>query len=85
MTRAIHELKNLGPKSEKMLAEIGVMNEAALRAIGALEAYRRLKFRFGREAPILVLYAMQAALDERDWRTLGAAARARLRAAAEDA
>ena len=82
MTRAIRNLRNLGPKTEKMLAEVDILDEADLRALGALEAYRRLKFRFGRHVTLIALYAMAAALADCDWRRLDSATRNRLRKAA---
>ena len=42
-------LKTLGPATERQLAETAIADEAALRALGAVEAWRRLKFRFPRE------------------------------------
>ena len=41
----ISELRNLGPVSERQLAEIGIADAEALRAAGATEAYARLKWR----------------------------------------
>lgn len=61
-----------------MLAEIDVFNESDLRAIGAVQAYRRLKFRFGRQVSLLALYTMEAALLDRDWRSLNAQEKERL-------
>ena len=44
MSRPIVQLKGLGPKSSQWLAEIDIRTEADLRAIGAVEAWRRLRF-----------------------------------------
>lgn len=75
--KSISQMRNLGPKTERMLKEIGVANERDLRAIGAVEAFRRLKF-----ADVAVslnaLYAMEAALRDIDWRTLTADEKAEL-------
>ena len=78
MSRPIHEMRNLGPKTERMLAEIDVLDEGDLRALGAVTAYQRLKFRFGRHVSVLALYAMEAALTDRDWRDLDVQTKERL-------
>lgn len=39
-------LKNIGPKTEWMLLEIGVDGYESLNRIGSVEAYRRLQARF---------------------------------------
>lgn len=79
--RKIGEMRNLGPRTQMMLAEVGVMNAAELAEIGAVEAYHRLKFRFGRHVSLLALYAMEAALLDCDWRALDAQTKARLKQA----
>jgi DNA transformation protein len=70
MADAIESLPNLGPYIAKRLADIGVLNARDLRAIGSVEAYARLKFRFGREITLNALWAMDAALSDTDWRHL---------------
>jgi DNA transformation protein and related proteins len=44
--RKLTELKNIGKKNFSRLIEVGVFSEDELRAIGAAEAYRRVKKRF---------------------------------------
>ena len=63
-------MRNLGPKSRAWLSEIGVRSVEDLREIGAVEAYARLKFRFGRAITRNMLHAMAAALADIDWRRL---------------
>jgi hypothetical protein len=45
MNRSVAEMRNLGPATARMLAEVDIADEETLRAVGALAAYRRLKFR----------------------------------------
>ncbi len=80
----IEEMRNLGPATAKMLAEVGVHREGDLRRIGAVDAYHRLKFRFGRQVTIIALYAMEAALHGCDWRSLDPETKERLRRAAKN-
>ncbi|MGB5087280.1 MAG: TfoX/Sxy family DNA transformation protein [Methylocystis silviterrae] len=80
----IEEMRNLGPATAKMLADVGVHREGDLRRIGAVDAYHRLKFRFGRQVTIIALYAMEAALRGCDWRSLDPETKEGLRRAAKN-
>lgn len=82
MSRPIAEMRNLGPATARMLAEVDIDGEDALRRLGAIEAYHRLKFRFGRHVTLLAHYAVEAALRDCDWRSLEPAVRDDLRKAA---
>ncbi len=70
VTSKIEDLPNLGPYMARRLADIGVNTAGELRALGAVEAYRRLKFQFGREMTLNALWAMEAALVGLDCRRL---------------
>lgn len=72
-------LRNLGSVSDEMLAEIGVETADDLTALGAEEAWRPLKFRFGRHVTLVFLYALEGALTDRDWRKLEPERKERLR------
>ncbi len=78
MPRPISQMRNLGPVMERRLREIGIENETDLRAMGAVEAYRRLRFAFSREVSVIALHAMEAALLDCDWRRLPPEVKARL-------
>jgi len=65
----ISQLRNLGPKTERMLRDVGIDDADALAAIGAVEAYRRLRFASA-SVSLNALYAMEAALKNIDWRAL---------------
>ncbi|MBG0800722.1 TfoX/Sxy family DNA transformation protein [Methylocystis sp. H4A] len=84
MNLRIEEMRNLGPATAKMLADVGVHREGDLRRIGAVDAYHRLKFRFGRQVTIIALYAMEAALRGCDWRSLDPETKEGLRRAAKN-
>lgn len=84
MSLRIAEMRNLGAATAKMLAEVGVLREGDLRRIGAVDAYHRLKFRFGRQVTIIALYAMEAALRGCDWRSLDPETKERLRRASKN-
>lgn len=75
-------MRNLGPASARLLAEIGIRDERSLRALGAAEAFRRLRFESPAPPSLNLLWAMQGAIDGRDWRSLTAEEKARLKRAA---
>jgi DNA transformation protein and related proteins len=79
VSRSIEDMRNLGPATARMLAEVDVLDENGLRLLGSVEAYARLKFRFGRNVSLIALYAMEAALLEIDWRDLSAESKADLK------
>jgi hypothetical protein len=55
---------------------------AALRRLGALAAYRRLKHAFPRQVSLVMLYALEGALRDCHWNHLPPAVKERLKAAA---
>ena len=65
----VSQMRNLGPKTERMLCEAGIKNSDELRRVGAIEAYRRLKFLAG-GVSLNALYAIEASLRGVDWREL---------------
>ncbi len=78
----LHDLPGLGPKSAAWLSEVGIDTEAALRSLGAVAAYRRVKHWNPRLASLNLLYALHAALNGLHWRAVDAETKARLRAEA---
>ena len=81
MSRAVGELRNLGPVMAIKLAAIGVQTEDDLRALGAVAAFVKLRSA-GEKVSLNALYAMDAALNERHWLDLDDARRRELKAAA---
>lgn len=68
----------IGPVTEQRLVEVGVADLAALRQLGAAQAYRRLKFRFGKAVTLNALYGLEAVLTQRHWRAITQARKAEL-------
>jgi DNA transformation protein len=68
--RKIHELRGLGPVSAKLLESVEIHDEDDLRAIGAPEAYARVRLAAAPSASLNLLYALHAALCDVDWRML---------------
>ena len=71
----IRDLRNLGPRSEQLLAAVGIRSADGLRRRGAVEAYLALR-RVGAIRSLNMLWAMAGALDPwpegRDWRDVAA-------------
>lgn len=75
----VEGMQGLGPVTAKRLAEIGIHNPAELRAVGAVAAFRALRFRFGRDVTANALYALDAAIRDVHWREVDEPTKARLR------
>ena len=65
MTR-IRDLKGLGPRSEDMLATIGIATREALERIGPVRAFLQLS-ELGLRPSMNLLYAMVGALADESW------------------
>lgn len=76
-------MRNFGPRSTRWLAEIDIRDIEDIRALGAVECYARLRFRFGRHITRNMLFALEAAIRDMDWRALTPQDKAALDAAAK--
>jgi DNA transformation protein and related proteins len=82
MSDDLLRLKNIGPASVRQLRDVGIEDEAALRKLGALDAYRRLKHAFPRHVSLVMLYALEGALRGCHWNHLPPGVKDKLKAAA---
>ncbi|MDP5306834.1 TfoX/Sxy family protein [Paracoccus spongiarum] len=71
-------IRNIGPATARALIAAGVPDAAALRALGAHEAYRRLLLAGGR-AHFIGYYVLQMALQGRPWNDVKGDEKAQLR------
>ncbi|MGN6153386.1 MAG: TfoX/Sxy family protein [Lysobacteraceae bacterium] len=78
------KLRNIGPKSAAWLRQVGLRTEEDLRAIGALEAFMRVK-RAGFKPSLNLLYALEGALMDCHWQDVPAERRSELLVAADAA
>ena len=69
-------LRNLGPASARMLITAGIPTPDALRALGAVAAYRRVRDAGG--ASLNLLWALEGALTDRPWQQVAREERLRL-------
>jgi DNA transformation protein len=82
MASDLIKLKNIGPASIRQLREVGIEDAAALRKLGAIAAYGRLKHAFPREVSLVMLYALEGALRGCHWNRLPPGIKEKLQAAA---
>ena len=79
----VGSLPGIGPATRRRLEEAGIARVGDLRTLGAVEAYRRLKFRESRRVTVNALYALEAALRGCRWLDLPPHVRDSLRREAE--
>jgi DNA transformation protein len=63
-------LKNLGPKSRLWLAEVGIYTIRDLRNAGSITTYKMLKERYPKKVSLNLLWGLEAAIRDIDWREL---------------
>ena len=78
MSDDLGRLRNLGPRSREWLEEAGIGTVDTLRAIGAVEAFEQVR-EDRPDVSMNLLWALEGALRDVDWRELTADDKARLR------
>ncbi len=79
----VSEMRNIGPTSSQWLRNVGILTAADLAHIGSATAYRIVK-EAGYPASLNLLYGMEAALRDIDWRNLDHSEKEQLRLEAGD-
>lgn len=80
---ALSDLRNLGPKTIEMLAKAGIKTSAQLRKMGSVQAYARVKAKDAK-ASLNLLWSLEGALTDRDWKAVAETDRATLLMTLED-
>ena len=78
------KLRNIGPKSAAWLRQVGLRSREDLEAVGAVEAFMRVK-RAGFKPSLNLLYALEGALLDCHWQDVPEARRGELVLAADAA
>lgn len=78
----VENLRNLGPTSVGWLSEINIHTRQDLEKVGPAAAFRLIKRRQP-QASLNLLWALAAALEDRDWRQLSDEEKQRLQSQAE--
>jgi DNA transformation protein and related proteins len=76
---AFARLRNLGPVSARLMVEAGITSPQQLRAMGAVEAFRRVLFHRGGAVSTNLLWALHGALIDVRWDRLPGNTRKQLR------
>lgn len=76
-------IKNMGPKTRLWLHEIGIATLADLEALGAVEAYKRLKAARPQQVSLNALWGLQGAILNIHWNALPPDMKADLKAQVE--
>jgi hypothetical protein len=80
---ALAALPSLGITSAQMLIDVGIKDEATLRAMGPEACFRSLRFHFGRRVSTNFIYALECAIRGIGWKMLEPARKAALREVAK--
>ena len=75
-------MRNLGPKSEQWLEEAGITSVDQLTGMGAVAAFQLVKMKHP-QATRNLLWALQGAIDDCDWREFSEETKRRLNAELE--
>lgn len=70
MPRRLDELRNVGPVTARRLEKAGLRAPADLRRVGAAAAFVVVRGDQPQHTSINLLWALEGALRERDWRDL---------------
>ncbi len=84
MSEAPPKMRNIGPKSAAWLRQVGLRTREDLEAIGAVDAFMRVK-RAGFKPSLNLLYALEGALLDCHWQEVPESRRTDLVQAAEAA
>ena len=63
-------MKNIGPRSRQWLAEVGIYTINDLRNVGSVTTYKILKERYPEKVSLNLLWGLEAAIRDVDWREL---------------
>ena len=63
-------MKNIGPKSRQWLAEVGIYTIKDLRNAGSITTSKILKERYPKKVSLNLLWGLEAAIHDMDWREL---------------
>jgi len=63
-------MKNIGPVSMQWLAEVGIYTIKDLRKAGSITTYKILKERYPKTVSLNLLWGLEAAIRDIDWREL---------------
>lgn len=66
----LQEMLNLGPVTARRLQAVSMDTPADLERVGSVEAFHRVEQEFPHETTLVLLYALEGALQDIPWTTL---------------
>jgi len=81
--KGLRAMPSLGKASAELLVDVGITTPGKLKQVGAVEAWRRLRFAHGKRVTVTWIYALEIAIQGIPWRELSDARARRLAAAAK--
>ncbi|HEX5007558.1 MAG TPA: TfoX/Sxy family DNA transformation protein [Hyphomonadaceae bacterium] len=81
--KGLRAMPSLGKASAELLVDVGITTPEMLRGMGAIAAWRRLRFAHGKRVTVTWIYALEIAIQGTTWKALSEARAARLAAAAK--
>lgn len=78
-------LRNIGPTSARWLTEVGIDTPQQLRRVGAAEAYRMIKAWRPWDVTLILLWALEGAIQDVDWMDVTPERRLELRREVDEA
>ncbi len=83
MRGSLDQLRNLGPVTARRLEAVGVRDPDDLARLGAAAAFVAVRGAHPERTSLTLLWALEGALRDRDWRDLGQDDKHRLRDAVD--
>jgi len=81
--KGLRAMPSLGKASAELLVDVGITTPEMLRQVGAVEAWRRLRFAHGKRVTVTWIYALDIAVQGIPWKELSEARARKLAAAAK--
>src|SRR5262249_23934694 len=76
--RELEDLRTVGTATARWLRAVGIPTVAELRHVGAVEAFGRIAYRFGKAVNRNLLYALEGALQDRPYNSFSESEKRRL-------
>ena len=80
--KGLRAMPSLGKASAELLVDVGITTPDMLRKVGAVEAWRRLRFAHGKRVTVTWIYALDIAIQGIPWKELSEERARKLSAAA---
>jgi DNA transformation protein len=80
----LSDLRNIGPRSASWLQSVGIRSPEDLAEVGVIEAYLRAKEAYPDQVSLNLLYGLQAAMMDIDWKQIPENVKSDLREQAGD-